>query len=363
MKKLSLMLKPASSACNLKCRYCFYTDEASAREVRNFGIMTEDTVNAVLGNVFCCLESGDEFTFIFQGGEPAVAGLEWFTMFIGAVNRLCPKGVKVFYCFQTNGTFIDDEWCKFFKANNFLVGVSLDIYKELHDMSRVDAHGDGTYAKVFRAIKTLEKFNIEYNILSVVTEAASKHPDTVWNSIITHNFRYIQFSPCLGGMKDGGAEKGGGLAVSPKSMCNFYSAVFNSWLKEFQRGNYISVKLFDDLACLLANKGCNACGLHGGCGRQIVIESDGGAYPCDFYMTDEYRIGSLKNSRYIDLLFCDKAEKFRRGQPPEQCRDCRYGCFCGGGCKRMYGNMYFQDGICHYALLLDDILPRLYRAL
>lgn len=354
MKKLSVMLKPASSSCNLRCRYCFYAEEAANRDVENFGIMNKQTVTAVLKNIFADLERGDEFTFIFQGGEPAVAGLGWFEQFISEVSRRCPDGVKVFYSFQTNGTLLDDGWFEFFRENDFLVGISLDMYKELHDMCRIGPDGDGTYLKVLRAVRGLEKYGVRYNVLSVVTKSASRHADKVWNRIIGNKIRYIQFIPCLDGLSTYS-----GYAVSPEEMYEFYRIIFDRWVEAVDRNNYVSIKLFDDIMCLLQTNSCNACGVHGGCGRQVVVEADGSSFPCDFYMTDEYRIGSLKESKLKDLLFCDKAEKFRQGQPPEQCSLCRYCKFCGGGCKRMYGNMYFSGGKCYYAGLLDYILPQL----
>ncbi|MDL2293908.1 radical SAM protein, partial [Ruminococcaceae bacterium OttesenSCG-928-D13] len=125
MKRLSVMLKPASSLCNLRCRYCFYADVSSMRGVPNYGIMSDDTAREVIGNIYRDLEDGDEITLAFQGGEPTLAGLDFFKSFVAEAERQ-PVRARVNWALQTNGVLLDRDWCAFLREKRFLVGLSLD---------------------------------------------------------------------------------------------------------------------------------------------------------------------------------------------------------------------------------------------
>ena len=122
MKSLNIMIKPASSLCNMRCKYCFYADVSSMRDTASFGIMSDETMKNVLDNIYSCLKSGDKVNFVFQGGEPTLTGLEFFIRFTDIVSGW--NGISVSYALQTNAIIIDDEWCKFLKKYNFLMGVS-----------------------------------------------------------------------------------------------------------------------------------------------------------------------------------------------------------------------------------------------
>ncbi len=164
MKNLNIMLKPASSLCNMRCKYCFYADVSDMREVKSFGIMKEKTVDSILNNIHNDLESGDRLHIAFQGGEPMLAGLDFYQRLVDEIGQW-EKTIAVSYALQTNGILIDDEWCQFLKENNFLVGISWDILPECHDEARKDAEGKGTFKAVSKAIECLEKHQVDYNVL------------------------------------------------------------------------------------------------------------------------------------------------------------------------------------------------------
>lgn len=154
MRQFSMLIKPASSLCNMRCRYCFYHDVASHREAYSHGVMKERTAQAVIDRAFEHVGAGPaEITFGFQGGEPAVAGLDFFRAFTAYVREKQPAGVRVRYALQTNGTLLTDEWAAFLSEHDFLVGVSLDGSREVHDFLRLDKDGRGTYAAVTRGIR------------------------------------------------------------------------------------------------------------------------------------------------------------------------------------------------------------------
>ena len=155
MPAITVMLKPASGLCNMRCRYCFYADEQKNRSVPNYGIMSEEVLRAVLTRV---LDYADgECTIAFQGGEPTCAGLPFFQRVVELEQELNHKHVVIHNAIQTNGYVIDDTWAQFFSDNHFLVGISLDGPKELHDLNRLDGKGNGTYNRVLRAISILKK--------------------------------------------------------------------------------------------------------------------------------------------------------------------------------------------------------------
>lgn len=168
MKNLNLLIKPASSSCNLRCRYCFYYDVADNREVKNYGIMNDDTLENMVKKVFDDVEYSANFAF--QGGEPTMAGIEFFEKFHKFVEKYNTKKIIVNFSLQTNGTLLNKKWLELFKKHNYLIGLSLDGNKEMHDTFRIDAKGEGTFSRVLKAAKMMKKAEVEFNILCVVNK-------------------------------------------------------------------------------------------------------------------------------------------------------------------------------------------------
>ena len=367
MKHISVMIKPASSLCNLRCKYCFYEDESGIRENRSYGLMDEETMKAVITNVLSALTGNDEVTFAFQGGEPTLAGLTFFKNFIEYVNIEKSRNVKVSYVIQTNATLLNDEWCEFFRENGFLVGVSLDLHKGSHDLVRASADGNGTFEKVLEKVRLLEKHGAEFNILCTLTNEIAKYPRKVWDFIVKNDFKFVQFTPCLGSLSDGDRgkkENGDNYALSPERFATFYKDIADRWYIDFKNGDVRSIKLIDDIANLVLFNKRTACGIDGKCSPQIIVEADGSVFPCDFYCLDEYLIGNLANDDVLTLYERSAASKTKDGKPlPDLCGSCKYLSICGGGCKRMRENICFNsDGECScgYRDFLDHLLPKLY---
>ena len=172
MKQFSMLIKPASSGCNLHCRYCFYNDVAENREVRNNGIMSEQTVHTLLLRLRE-IEGLQQLSISFQGGEPTVAGLKYFEMFVRKMKQL---PAQIDYSIQTNGTLINEKWAKFFHDNNFLVGVSIDGFRENMDHFRYDYHETSVFNKTINTLKLFDRYEVEYNVLTVVTSQLAREP-------------------------------------------------------------------------------------------------------------------------------------------------------------------------------------------
>lgn len=361
MKQISIMIKPASSLCNLRCKYCFYSDVSSQREVGTRGIMSLDTADSLIEHVFRDLAPGDHLNLAFQGGEPTLAGLDFFEHFAAQVNRI--KGdISVSYALQTNGILLDEAWAAFLKKHRFLVGLSLDASAQFHNAARVDTMGNGTFKQVTSARKLLEHHQVPYNVLTVLTKKLARHPQAVWKFLQDNGISYVQFIPCLESMV---ADREDPFALDPESFAGFYTTLFRMWYSDIKKGKYTSVKLFDDIVNQLAFGLLTACGQDGRCRPQIVVEADGSVYPCDFYCLDRFCMGNLRTQSLGELMQAPKAGLFCRDVPQKclLCQKCRYHGLCGGGCKRMrravFGGANGQK--CGYQLFLNQCFDDLCR--
>ena len=357
MRHISLLIKPASSMCNMRCRYCFYADEAESRETASYGLMSEDTARRVLSAAASELKSGDCLSIAFQGGEPTLAGIDFFRSFFRMADELLP-GISLNWAFQTNGLVLDDAWCALLRERNVLVGLSVDGGAEIHNANRPDAAGKGTYARVHAAMECLRTHGVQFNILSVLTAGMARHPTAAWNWLKRERVDYVQFIPCLDRLE---AETPSPYALTPARFQSFYRQLFPLWKKHLEEGGFVSVKFFDDLINLYLGGHATACGMTGRCAIQYVVEANGDVFPCDFYVLDRYRMGSLLTDT-PEALRANAAGFLADGRdyvknPP--CRDCRHLQNCGGGCKRLRDQMYIENGTCRYAELLDELLPQL----
>lgn len=358
LKSVSLMIKPASALCNLRCKYCFYANISSMREVRSFGRMKSALVDKLVSSVFSDLDDGDELSIAFQGGEPTLAGLAYFEHFVEIVAQQ-DTVVNVHYAIQTNGMVINRRWCEFLKANRFLVGLSMDGVAVNHDLNRVDVHGRGTYYRVHETKRLFDEFHIEYNILCVLTKQLAMQPNAVFDAFADEHVQYVQFIPCL---DDLGTESKSTYALTPQAFASFYRQYFKRWYAQLETGVYQSVKLFDDIINLFRYGRATACGITGQCRVQYVIEADGSVYPCDFYALDEYRLGYIQEQTLSQLFHQPKALNFLSSRQllPKKCATCPFRMQCCGGCKRMKDAMYVDDtsDYCGYQELLKLIVPK-----
>ena len=355
-KNISVMIKPASSLCNLRCLYCFYADISENRNVASHGVMQEETLDTLVQRIGETLLPEGIAHISFQGGEPTVAGLSYFRMFVKKMAEL--PHVKVNYALQTNGTLINEEWAQFFKENNFLIGVSLDGFQTNMDQFRYDAQHKSVYYTILRNIDILEKYKVDYNILTVVTKELAGHAKGLFRFYKEHHFKYVQLIPCLPGLQDAKEPH----ALTPKEYAGFYNEFFDAWAAELRKGNYISVNLFDNLAEMAHGHMPYQCGMLGRCNVQFVVESNGDVYPCDFYCLDEYLLGNLHDQSFRQLAESAHAKDFLDHSACRKapCESCRYVRMCNGGCRRQ-NICYLNDEMCAYQKVLDHVFPVLSR--
>ena len=361
MRQTSIMIKPASSLCNLRCKYCFYADISSLRDVKSYGIMSLETADRLIEHIFQDLEPDEHLSTAFQGGEPTMAGLSYLEHFIAKINSV-NTGVTVSYALQTNGTLLDETWAAFLAKHHFLVGLSLDASAQFHNAARVDAAGKGTFKQVASSRLLLEHYRVPYNILTVLTKQIARHPQAVWKFLQDNNIAYVQFIPCLESMI---SDRTNPFALDPEAFAAFYTVLFRLWFSELKKGQYTSVKLFDDIVNQLAFGMITACGQDGSCRPQIVVESDGSVYPCDFYSQDRFCMGNLRLQSLKELKQSPNSEFFCQNTTLKclLCEKCRYRTICGGGCKRMRQAVFGGvNGLeCGYQIFLDQCFDDLCR--
>jgi uncharacterized protein len=334
MNQVNILIKPASSLCNLRCHYCFYEDISGNRTLPNMGMMSENILKSLVQEAFAAVNPGGRVSFAFQGGEPTLAGLDFFRKFIAMVENSCPTGVFVELAIQTNGTKINDEWASFLKKNRFLVGLSLDGTEELHDMHRVDSSGNGSYRKASHALRLLQKYQVDTNILCVVTGQCALRYKEVYQSLKRMGCRFLQFIPCLDPLEN---ERGSmPFSLKPEAYAHFLCNLFDLWYRDWNNDDYVSIRLFDDYVHLLAGQQPGTCSTIGKCGDYFVIEGDGSVYPCDFYVLDQWQLGNIGEKSLMEMATSPAAITFQEEslQKPQECDGCAWVPICNGGCKR-----------------------------
>ncbi|MDD2958762.1 MAG: anaerobic sulfatase maturase [Lachnospiraceae bacterium] len=333
MPPISTLIKPASGNCNMTCDYCFYCDEQSKRQQASYGMMSEETLENLLRKIIYRAEGS--CSIAFQGGEPTLCGLNFYKKAVALVQQYNhEKQLQISYAFQTNGTNITEEWCRFFKQNNFLVGISLDGTWKTHDKYRHFRSGEGTFDRVLETCKMLDTYQIPYNILTVVNAATAREVRQIYKFYHKKGFDYQQYIPCL----DPVFEEQGQMpySLSPKAYGTFLVELFQLWHEDYKNGHEVFIRQFDNYAGILKGYLPEACDQRGCCGIQYVIEADGSVYPCDFYVLDPYYLGNINRSslqemdeKRQELGFLEESFKLS-----EKCRQCPYLGLCRNGCQR-----------------------------
>ena len=333
----------------MKCDYCFYSDECDNREVRSYGIMDENTLDILIFRAFTYAKGFVSFSF--QGGEPTLCGIEFFEKVIDIQTKYNKNKIPVYNSIQTNGRLINKEWADFLSKNNFAVGLSLDGTKAAHDRYRKDKDGKGTWDEAVAAAELLLDAKADINILCVVTDMVAKEPEKVYNTL--KKYKYLQFIPCYdpfdenfrmdpssrelsAKLNEGVSHRRGSYSLTANAYKTFLNKVFELYYKDYFSNQPVYIRAFDNYIGILQGRAPEMCGTTGRCACYGAIEADGSVYPCDFYMTDEYRLGNVKENTFKELFCSDTAKKFTAGSAdlPCECYKCKYRRMCGGGCRR-----------------------------
>lgn len=321
----SVLVKPAGPDCNLRCNYCFYRQKAGMFPGKAHR-MSDRTLETLIRD---CMRIGVT-SFSWQGGEPTVLGLDFFRRVVELEMEHGLPGSSVANALQTNGTLLDKDWAKFLAEYRFLIGLSIDGPKRLHDHYRKDATGKGTHDRIMRAAKLLTDNEVEFNILALLNDVNVKEPDAVYDFMRRSDFPFLQFVPCV---EPGGKQAAASFSISPEDYGEFLVRVFDRWVEDFPN---VSIRDFDDLLSRELGREPGTCTVSERCGSYVVIEHNGDAFACDFFVTSKWRLGNINETPLAEIAASEKLEEFARAKSElgPVCRACPFVGKCFGGCQK-----------------------------
>jgi len=369
-KSFQSMVKPIGSICNLNCSYCYYLEKEKLYKNYSNHRMDDKLLEIFIRQQ---IESQQipKISFVWQGGEPSLLGIDYFEKVV-KLQLKYGEGKEIINSFQTNGTNITDGWCRFFKDNNFLVGLSIDGPEKLHNRFRKYKNGSGSFTRILNSIKSLKYYGVEFNTLTVVNQYNVDFPLEIYDFLKEQGSRFIQFIPLveviskqstqdglyLLSPEDIGESEIAPWSVESKKYGDFLIAIFDQWVK-YDVGDYF-VPTFDATLANWIGVTSGMCAYNETCGNAPVIEFNGDIYPCDHYVYPSNLIGNLKNMSLLESMKDLKMQQFglaKKATLPEQCRKCRYHFACHGECpknrialtqKGEKGLNYFCEGLYKY---------------
>ena len=335
----NIMIKPVGSLCNLRCRYCYYLDKADiygGKEPR----MTYEMLETFIRE-YIAANDVPEVLFNWHGGEPLLMGLDFYRKAIQLQEKYA-SGKRIRNALQTNATLVTAEWAAFFRENGFLIGVSLDGPKDVHDCYRAGKGGGSTSERVVKGIAELYKAGVDYNIMATVNHKSEGRGLEIYQFLKGAGTRFIQFMPVLEHVKDGRIvspdEEGSQIApwsVSAEGFGRFLCDIFDYWVRHDVGSVFINQ--FDSTLAMWCGEQPGTCTFAQTCGGNSVIEHNGDLYPCDHFVYEDYRIGNALENDLRTLMASEKQIRFgidKRNGLPKKCVTCRWYFACHGECPK-----------------------------
>jgi uncharacterized protein len=323
----AVMAKPVGPRCNLDCRYCYYVGkEPLSGQPR----MADEVLEAYIRQ-YIEASAGPYIQFTWHGGEPALAGLDFYRRAVELQRRYLPEGWECWNNLQTNGLLLDDEWCGFLAGAGFDVGLSIDGTQHAHDAYRRDRNG-GTYEQAAAAVRRLQAQGIQPDLLCTVTSATAAEPFAVYRALRSLGTGWMQFIPVV--RRDSGGRISS-ESVTAEGYGNFLCAVFDEW--SLHDLGCTEVQFFAETARVWSGGAAGLCWMAPVCGRVLIIEQDGGVYSCDHFVSADYRIGSIADSPLGELVDSPAQRRFGSAKSealPAQCLVCPWRPVCNGGCPK-----------------------------
>ncbi len=345
-----VMAKPIGPVCNLDCTYCYYLEkEKLFPQGENFR-MKPDVLEEFIRQ-YIESQNTQEISFAWQGGEPTLLGLDYFQKVV-ELQKKYSDGRVVHNAFQTNGTRLDHEWCRFFREKNFLIGLSLDGPKSLHDTYRLDKGGRPTFESVMRGLALLKRYRVEFNTLTVVNASNVKHPLRVYDFLRENGSGYIQFIPLVERLPSESNNTGGlswaeppepGQKPSPVTRWSvnaelygdFLTGIFDQWVR--RDVGKVFVQIFDVSLSIWAGAGASICIFAEKCGRGMALEHNGDLFACDHFVYPKYKLGNIMNDSLGALVNSGRQKAFgdsKKTTLPKYCLDCKVLFACNGECPK-----------------------------
>ena len=344
------MLKPAGSLCNLRCKYCYYLEKNNLYQEQKSHVISDQMLEKFIKE-YIESQTTPDVLFCWHGGETLMRPISFYRRAL-ELQRRYAGGRRIDNSIQTNATLLTDEWCQFFRENNFLVGVSIDGPQEFHDEYRRTATGKPTFHKVMQGIRLLNKHGVEWNALAVVNDFNAEYPLDFYHFFKEIGCHYIQFTPIVERKvirNDGlslapGMEEGGELidfSVTPEQWGNFLCTIFDEWVRN-DVGNYY-IQIFDATLANWVGVQPGLCTLAKECGHAGVMEFNGDVYSCDHFVYPEHLLGNIQNKTITEMMYGEKQKEFARLKHdclPQQCRECQWQFACHGECPK---NRFVRD--------------------
>jgi len=368
-RSFHIMTKPIGSACNLDCTYCFYLEkERLYPGVTDFRMSEATLENYTRQHI--AQQDTPEITFTWQGGEPTLLGVKFFQRALELQRQYCPPGRTIANSLQTNGTLLNEDWCRLFHEHKFLIGLSIDGPRELHDRYRVNKGGRPTFDAVFRGMQLLQKHQVDFNTLTVVNREVAQHPLEVYRFLKQCGVEFLQFIPlverygaqdktladppllkvlnnmktsrCDGAAPEPGARSDGAApgqvtpwSVDPREYGQFLCQIFDDWVRHDVGQRFI--QMFDVQLGIEMGLGSSLCVFGETCGKAVAMEHNGDLYSCDHFVYPQYKLGNIHEQSIESMINSAQQQNFgtdKRDTLPQYCRQCPVKEHCWGECPK-----------------------------
>jgi uncharacterized protein len=333
------MAKPTGAACNLDCAYCFFLKKETLYPGSRFRMSDEVMEQYVRQTI--AAQRGPQVTIAWQGGEPTLMGLDFYRRAMAVEKKYAKPGQTIENTFQTNGILLDDEWCEFLCENRFLVGISLDGPRSLHDAYRRDKGGQPTFDRVVRAVRRMQEHQVEFNVLCTVNAVNCRQPLDVYRFFRDElGARYLQFIPIVEKEEEGREARDEGVkitdrSVSPEQYGRFLIEIFDEWVRRDVGSTF--VPFFDAVLASYVYGRSSLCVLRPACGDALALEHNGDLYSCDHFVEPNHRLGNILETPLAELAWSEKQRAFGQAKSaalPRACRECKWLFTCHGECPK-----------------------------
>jgi uncharacterized protein len=332
LEEFQIFIKPVGAKCNLRCSYCYYLDKQKLN--RNGLITMSENVLVKYISELALASNGNNVFFAWHGGEPTMAGLDFFRKAVAIQKKLISPDKNIINGIQTNATLLNDEWCRFLADENFLVGVSIDGPQKYHDINRISGRGTGSFSKTIEGYNLLKKYNIKTEILTVVSSVNTCYPEEVYGFLRDLGSEFLTFLPLVQRVNGNKAEVTEN-SVNPGIFGKFLISVFDKWISE-DIGR-MKIQIIEEALRTAFRQEHTLCIFKKTCGGVPVVECNGDFYSCDHFVDNEHLIGNILNHSLPEMLNSKRQNSFglvKKNTLPQYCLDCEVLEMCNGECPK-----------------------------
>ena len=346
-----VLSKPTGAICNLDCEYCFFLSKEALYPGSRFR-MADELLETYIRQLIEAHGDAPEVTIAWQGGEPTIMGVDFFRRATELAREYARPGQRIGYTIQTNGTLLDDDWGELFREHGYLVGISIDGPRELHDAYRVDKGGKGTFDRVIHGLDLLKKHEVEWNVLTTVHAVNEGHGRDVYRYFRDElGATFMQFIPIVERANDTGFQEGDTVterSISQDGYGRFLVDVFEEWVRRDVGTVY--VQMFDVTLANWVGEPPGLCVHSETCGSALALEHTGDLYSCDHFVEPKHKLGNILFTHMLDLVDSKQQREFGQAKLdtlPRQCRECEVQFACHGGCPkdRIVRDIYGEPGL------------------